>query len=371
MTVPEQRHGATTEPLLRVEALSVRFEAFSALDAIDLDIRRGETVAFVGENGAGKSTLVRCIGGDMIPTSGRILIDGERLGSSPAAAARRGVTVVWQDLALCDNLDVASNLLLGSEGRDLMRSDARFHQPRSSCSQTSRSALRTRRAASPRFPAASASCSRSPARWRAGRSCSCSTSRPGARRQRIGAGRPDRGEGARARHDGRAGLARHRPDLPAGRPDRGASPRTNRRRRRHRRFAPRRRRRLHLRPAERFLGATAAGPPARPRRSARLGRPVVELAADPLGAGRRPRDARLCLHLVEGERLRVAIALGLPPALTDAWSDLPFGVAGGPVGAAAAISETVIDFDIRSSPGVGALAAARGRGNRAARGLFR
>ena len=52
-------------PLLRVEALSVRYEAFHALDGIDLDIRRGETVAFAGENGAGKSTLVRCIGGDM------------------------------------------------------------------------------------------------------------------------------------------------------------------------------------------------------------------------------------------------------------------------------------------------------------------
>ena len=53
-------------PLLRVEALSVRYDSFTALDAIDFDIRPGETVALAGENGAGKSTLVRCIGGDMI-----------------------------------------------------------------------------------------------------------------------------------------------------------------------------------------------------------------------------------------------------------------------------------------------------------------
>ena len=115
-------------PLLRVEALSVRYDSFTALDAIDFDIRPGETVALAGENGAGKSTLVRCIGGDMIPTSGRIFVDGERIGSTPAAAARRGVTVVWQNLALCDNLDVASNLLLGSENAALLRSASRFHE---------------------------------------------------------------------------------------------------------------------------------------------------------------------------------------------------------------------------------------------------
>jgi D-xylose transport system ATP-binding protein len=111
VTVPEQRRGATTEPLLRVEALSVRFAAFNTLIDVDLEIRLGETVALAGENGAGKSTLIRCIGGDIAPTGGRIYRGGERVSSSPAAAARRGIAVVWQDLALCDNLpDVHSSL---------------------------------------------------------------------------------------------------------------------------------------------------------------------------------------------------------------------------------------------------------------------
>jgi ABC-type sugar transport system ATPase subunit len=63
------------------------YEGFTALDALDLDIKRGETVALAGENGAGKSTLVRCIGGDVAASSGQVYIDGERVGSTPAAAA--------------------------------------------------------------------------------------------------------------------------------------------------------------------------------------------------------------------------------------------------------------------------------------------
>ncbi|MGH2849577.1 MAG: ATP-binding cassette domain-containing protein, partial [Solirubrobacteraceae bacterium] len=124
--MPERRRGAIAEPLLRVEALTVRFAAFTALTDVDLEIRFGETVALAGENGAGKSTLIRCIGGDIAPTSGRVYVGGERVGSSPAAAARRGVAVVWQDLALCDNLDVAANLLLCNE-QAMLRSEAQFH----------------------------------------------------------------------------------------------------------------------------------------------------------------------------------------------------------------------------------------------------
>ncbi len=110
-----------------MSGLSVSYGRVRALDDIDLDVRSGELVALAGENGAGKTTLVRCIAGDVVPATGEIFLAGKRVPSDPAGAAKRGVAVVWQDLALCDNLDVAANILLGQETRRLMRSDTRFH----------------------------------------------------------------------------------------------------------------------------------------------------------------------------------------------------------------------------------------------------
>src|SRR6266567_3989151 len=104
-------------PLLSVSGLAVRFGALRALDGVDLAVQPGELVALAGENGAGKTTLVRCIAGDIAPASGRILLSGKPVLADPLAVAHQGVAVVWQDLALCDNLDVASNLLLGRENR--------------------------------------------------------------------------------------------------------------------------------------------------------------------------------------------------------------------------------------------------------------
>ncbi len=114
-------------PLLSVSGLAVRFGPVRALDGVDLAVRPGELVALAGENGAGKTTLVRCIAGDVRPTGGRIVLGGRPLPHDPLSVARQGVAVVWQDLALCDNLDVASNLLLGRERRRLLMSDVRFH----------------------------------------------------------------------------------------------------------------------------------------------------------------------------------------------------------------------------------------------------
>ena len=115
------------EPLLRVSALAARFGAVRALDGVDLTVAPGELVALAGENGAGKTTLVRCIAGDIAATSGRIMLAGRAAGTGPADAARAGVAVVWQDLALCDNLDVAANLLLGRERRRHLLFGTRFH----------------------------------------------------------------------------------------------------------------------------------------------------------------------------------------------------------------------------------------------------
>ena len=113
--------------LLSVARLAVRYGLVTALAGVDLEVRPGELVALAGENGAGKTSLVRCISGDMAASSGSIWLDGRPLPAGPLAARRRGVSVVWQDLALCDNLDIAANLVLGRERRGRLLSDIRMH----------------------------------------------------------------------------------------------------------------------------------------------------------------------------------------------------------------------------------------------------
>jgi len=124
---PGPKSATGTAPLLTVSGLSVSYGRLRALEDVSLSVQSGELVALAGENGAGKTTLVRCIAGDVAPASGDVHLGGKRVPPDPAAAARQGVAVVWQDLALCDNLDIASNILLGKETRRLLMSDIRFH----------------------------------------------------------------------------------------------------------------------------------------------------------------------------------------------------------------------------------------------------
>ena len=113
--------------VLQVEDLSVRYGPVVALDRVSLTVRPGEVVALAGENGAGKSTLIRCVAGDIRPEQGRMSVLGETLDPGARISSRSGIAVVWQDLALCDNLDIASNVMLGAETRRLMFSETRFH----------------------------------------------------------------------------------------------------------------------------------------------------------------------------------------------------------------------------------------------------
>ncbi len=102
-------------PVLRVRGLHKRFGRLEVLRGVDLDLRPGEIVALVGENGAGKSTVVRCLARTDSIDAGRVELAGRPLASDPIGARDQGLAVVWQDLALCDNLSVVANLFLGDE----------------------------------------------------------------------------------------------------------------------------------------------------------------------------------------------------------------------------------------------------------------
>jgi D-xylose transport system ATP-binding protein len=109
---------AATGVVLSLKGVSKRFGAVQALKDIDLDVRAGEVMALVGDNGAGKSTLVKAMAGVYTPDEGTMTFDGSPVSvSTPAEAQRLGIATVFQDLALCDNLDVVANLFLGRELR--------------------------------------------------------------------------------------------------------------------------------------------------------------------------------------------------------------------------------------------------------------
>jgi len=337
-------------PLLRVEQVTVRFGSVCALDSVDLEVHDGETVALAGENGAGKSTLVRCIAGDIAPSSGRILLDGARAAPSPVAASRAGVAVVWQDLALCDNLDIAANLLLGHEPKREMRSATRFHvaatqrlaelginlpdtsRPVSTLSGGQRQLLAVARALcdEPRLlildePTASLGVNES------------------AQVEELTAAVRERGTTVLlASHDieqmfrlaDRIVVLRHGRVVATVRPSES-----------------------HPEDVVALISGQQTNASAR-RQLSRLHGLADRLAStDPSSslslilstlAGALDTD-RVCIHLVDGQALRIAGQLGLPSALAGGWGELPFGAAGGPVGQAAAAEQTTVDHDVRSS----------------------
>ncbi len=108
--------GGDGRPLLELHGVSKRFGAVEALTDVDFDVHRAEVVALVGDNGAGKSTLIKTIAGTHQPDSGTILFEGREVRiHTPSDATGLGIETVYQDLALCDNLDVVENMFLGRE----------------------------------------------------------------------------------------------------------------------------------------------------------------------------------------------------------------------------------------------------------------
>jgi D-xylose transport system ATP-binding protein len=107
---------STNGALLATRGVSKSFGPVQALTDIDFDVRPGEVVALVGDNGAGKSTLIKAIAGIYEPDEGEFYFQGEQVRiTSPTDATKLGIATVYQDLALCDNLDVVENLFLGQE----------------------------------------------------------------------------------------------------------------------------------------------------------------------------------------------------------------------------------------------------------------
>jgi D-xylose transport system ATP-binding protein len=107
---------STNGTLLALKGVSKSFGPVKALTDVDFDVRAGEVVALVGDNGAGKSTLVKAIAGIHDIDDGELLFEGQPVKiSSPHDATDLGIATVYQDLALCDNLDVVENLFLGHE----------------------------------------------------------------------------------------------------------------------------------------------------------------------------------------------------------------------------------------------------------------
>jgi D-xylose transport system ATP-binding protein len=103
-------------PLLELRGITKSFGSVQALSEVDFEVQDGEVMALVGDNGAGKSTLIKCIAGTHTADSGQILFEGHEVHiHGPKDSARLGIEVVYQDLALADNLDVVQNMFLGRE----------------------------------------------------------------------------------------------------------------------------------------------------------------------------------------------------------------------------------------------------------------
>jgi simple sugar transport system ATP-binding protein len=105
-------------PLLQLDKISKRFGAIQALTDVSLSLEAGEVMGLMGDNGAGKSTLVKIVAGNYPPSSGAMRMDDAEIAlSGPADARRHGIEIVYQDLALCDNLAAAHNIFLGREAQ--------------------------------------------------------------------------------------------------------------------------------------------------------------------------------------------------------------------------------------------------------------
>jgi ABC-type multidrug transport system ATPase subunit/signal transduction histidine kinase len=344
--------AAGESPELTVSSLTVRFGALTALDGVDLAVRSGEVVALAGENGAGKTTLIRAIAGEVVPVSGTIRLDGRPVAPVPAAAARQGVRIVWQDLALAYNLDVASNVMLGNERRRHLFSDVALHSDAASLFKRLGIPLRDT--------------TQSVMALSGGQRQMVAVARAMAHHPRLllldeptaSLGVQEsalverlinrlRGEGTTIllscqdigqmfRLADRIVVLRH------GRVVAEVSPSD-----------------VHPDDVVALVSGQAVDSSAR-RQLTRLHRltgrltssePSSSLSLILSALSAALGSERLCIHLLEERELVCAASFGVPAAVLSAWSQLPTGAAGGPVGLAAATQEPVIEDNIRGGIG--------------------
>jgi signal transduction histidine kinase/ABC-type branched-subunit amino acid transport system ATPase component/GAF domain-containing protein len=348
---PSRSDAAPAPPLLAVRGVRVSYGPLQALADVSLDIRAGEIVALAGENGAGKTTLVRCIGGDIMPAGGEILLDGAPLSPAPSVTGRHGISVVWQDLALCDNLDIAANLMLGRERRRHMASEVKLHTEASRLLDSLGISL--------------------PATTRDVRSLS------GGQRQLVAVARalasrprlllldePTASLGvamsrqveeliAGLRTQGTSVLlACHDIDLMMRLADRIVVLRHGRK------VAEVTPAEVHPDDVVALQSGQDADSSARSQLTRLHGLADRLVSADPSSSlslilsalGAALGSERLCIHLMADDSLACAASLGLAGSLLAAWSRLPAGPDGGPVGLVAATATAVIEEDTRSSP---------------------
>jgi ABC-type sugar transport system ATPase subunit len=110
------RVAATSECFVQARGIAKHFSGVTALTDINLDIRRGEVLALLGDNGAGKSTFIKILSGAHRPSDGTIAVDGAPISfASPQDAAEVGIATIYQELALSENLSVVENVFLGRE----------------------------------------------------------------------------------------------------------------------------------------------------------------------------------------------------------------------------------------------------------------
>jgi len=338
-------------PVVSVSGLAVTFGPVRALAGVDLAIGPAEIVALAGENGAGKTTLVRCIAGDITPDSGEILLAGRPLPSGPLAVARRGVGVVWQDLSLCDNLDIASNLLLGRERRHQLMSDIRLHADAAALLRhldfpqldTTRGVRRLSGGQRQLVAIARAMADRPVLLLLDEPTASLGVRQAAQIEELIAALRAQGTAVVIACHDvdmmsrlaDRIVILRH------GRVSAVVDPRT-------------------VHPDEIVALLSGQELDSSPRRQlVRLhGLTGRLVSADPSSSlslilsalGAALGSERLCIHLAADTELACAVALGLPEALLEAWSRLPRGRLGGPAGIAAVTGRPVIVENVATDP---------------------